>query len=355
MDLSSRERVLRMYEHKEADRIPFLDVPWKGTIKRWEREGMPENMDWRDYFGTDKLYEIGTDISPKFENRIIEETNKYKIYTTSWGVTIKTLKEEDCTPEFLDFKVVNNEEWNKAKIRITDSIDSLPLYYLKENYDKWLSEGAWLTGCFWFGFDNTHSGMTGLETLLIAFVEDPDWVKEIFNTTLDHSITHMEMLWDMGYRFDCIKWSDDMGYKGTSFFSPEMYRDLLMPAHKRAVEWAHSKGIYAYLHSCGNIMGLLDDIMSTGIDALNPLEVKAGMDSFKIKKQYGDRLVLHGGINAVKWDKKDEIIAEIEEKVPVLKQNGGYIFASDHSIPNSVSLENMKLIVDAVKRCGSYK
>ena len=145
-----------------------------------------------------------------------------------------------------------------------------------------------------------------------------------------------------------------MGYKGTSFFSPELYREVLKPFHSRAVKWAHDRGIYAHLHSCGNIMGLLPDVIDTGVDALNPLEVKAGMDTLKIKKEYGDKIVLHGGINAVKWKDPDAIIAEIEEKVPVLKENGGYIFSSDHSIPNDVSLENMKLIINKVKELGKY-
>ena len=149
-------------------------------------------------------------------------------------------------------------------------------------------------------------------------------------------------------------WYDDMGNKGTTFFSPQMYRELLQPYHKKAVDWAHNRGIVAQLHSCGNIMTLVPDILATGVDALNPLEVKAGVDALKIKKQYGDRLLLRGGINAVNWDNKDAILAEIDEKVPVLMENGGFIFSSDHSIPNSVSLENMKSIVARIKEVGQY-
>ena len=82
--------------------------------------------------------------------------------------------------------------------------------------------------------------------------------------------------------------------------------------------------------------------------------IKAGMDPLKLKKEYGDRLVLHGGINAVLWDDADAIIDEIDRLVPALKENGGFIFSSDHSIPNSVSLENFRRIVEEVKRVGSY-
>ena len=149
-------------------------------------------------------------------------------------------------------------------------------------------------------------------------------------------------------------WYDDLGYKGTSFFSPALYRELVQPYHKRAVDWAHDRGMVARLHSCGNINELLPDILATGIDALNPIEVKAGMDPLQLKRDYGDELLLHGGVNAVLWDDRECIIAEIERVVPKLKENGGYIFASDHSIHAGVSLENFRAIIETVKRCGSY-
>ena len=101
-------------------------------------------------------------------------------------------------------------------------------------------------------------------------------------------------------------------------------------------------------------MTRVDDLVDIEINALNPLEVKAGMDPLLLKEKYGDKLVLHGGVNAVLWDDKEAIIEEIRRVVPVLKKNGGYIFSSDHSIPNSVSLENMKAIVEEVKKVGTY-
>lgn len=69
---------------------------------------------------------------------------------------------------------------------------------------------------------------------------------------------------------------------------------------------------------------------------------------------YGDKLVLHGGSNAVNRKYPEKIISKIEDKVPVFKENGGYIFSSDRSIPNDVSLENMKLIVEAAKKADKY-
>lgn len=352
--MTSKERFSRMFQHKEADRVPIFDSPWAGTIARWEREGMPKGMDWRDYFDTDKVSTISVDITPRYEEKVLEETDDYRIVTSEWGVTMKQFKEQDSTPEFLDFTVTTPEAWEKAKARMTVSKDRIDWKRLEQDYAKWQQEGHWIEGMFWFGFDVTHSWTVGTETMLIAMIEEPEWVEDMFDTYLDRSIQHFNMIWDAGYRFDSIFWYDDMGYKNTPFFSNEMYRSLLQKYHKKAVAWAHDHGIYARLHSCGDIMPLLPDIMDTGIDALNPIEIKAGMDVFKIKQDYGDRLVLHGGINAVLWDDKEAIVEAIRQAVPVLKENGGYIFASDHSIPNSVSLENMRSIINTVKEAGKY-
>lgn len=352
--MTSKERFLRMYEHRDADRIPIIDTPWNGTIRRWHREGMPEGVDWRDYFDVDKIEYIPIDITPRYKEQVLEETDRYIIATSPWGVTMKHFKEEDSTPEFLDFTVTSADEWEKAKSQMTLEDNRIPWDLLAANYDRWVAEGRWISANFWFGFDVTHSWMMGTETALIAMMEEPELMKDMFSTYLDRCMVLFQKIWDAGYRFDEIFWPDDMGYKGTTFFSRPMYQSLLQPYHKQAVDWAHAKGIYAHLHSCGDIMSLIPDILETGVDALNPLEVKAGMDVPGLKRQYGDRVVLHGGINAVLWNQQDAIMAEIEKLVPVLKENGGYIFSSDHSIPSSVSLDDFKAIVQKVKAVGSY-
>ena len=352
--MTSHERFTRMFQHRDADRVPIIDGPWGATIRRWRREGMPEDVSFVDYFGLDHVSHIGANVTARYEERLIEETDEYKIVTTGWGVTLKQWKDAASTPEFLDFKITTPALWLDAQKRMQDLSNRIDWERLARDYPRWKAEGRWISAGFWFGFDVAHAGMVGTETLLIAMLEEPAWVMDIFDTYLSSCETLFDQIWDAGYAFDEMMWYDDMGYKGTTFFSPKIYRELVWPFHKRAVEWAHKKGIYARLHSCGDVRTLLPDIVATGVDALNPLEVKAGMDALQIKQAYGNKLLLHGGINAVLWDDKERIIAEIERLVPKLKENGGYIFASDHSIPNSVSLENFSAIIEAVKRCGSY-
>ncbi|MGB2615255.1 MAG: uroporphyrinogen decarboxylase family protein [Phycisphaerae bacterium] len=352
--MTSCERFRRMFEHREADRVPIQDSPWNATLERWRREGMPEGVDWRDYFGVDKVADIGVDNSFRFERRVLEETDEYLVEANQWGATVKNWKHVASTPLDLDFAIKDRGAWEKAKKRLTPTSDRIDWNYLETNYSLWRKEGRWIEAGLWFGFDITHSRIVGTERLLYAMVDDPEWCVDMFNTFLDLDLALLDQVWEAGYTWDAVTWPDDMGFKGKQFFSPAMYRSLLKPVHKRAIEWIHSKGGYAHLHSCGNIMPFVPDLLEIGVDCLNPMEVKAGMDPLALKRDCGDRLVLHGGVNAVLWDDRDAIVAEIERLVPALKASGGYIFASDHSIPSSVSLENFRAILDAVKRAGAY-
>lgn len=352
--MTSRERFQRMFEHREADRVPVIDDPWGATIERWHREGMPDGVDVRDFFGLDRVATIGVDVSPRYPSRVLEETDEYRIHTTAYGATLKDWKHAGGVPEFLDFTIKDRTSWQIAKARMTPTRDRIPWDHLQASYRGWRDEGCWIEAGLWFGFDVTHSWTVGTTRVLLALVEDPEWLMDIFDHMLDLNLQLLDMVWEAGYTFDAVRWPDDMGYKHSQFFSVPMYRQVLKPFHRRAVEWAHAHGARAILHSCGDVNPFVPELLDIGMDGLNPLEVKAGMDPVALKRQFGQRLVFHGGINAALWDDLPEIEAEMRRVVPVMKRNGGYIFSSDHSVPSSVSLEGFRQIVELAKELGSF-
>lgn len=354
-ELTTRERILRTYQRKEIDRVAMADWAWQGTVRRWHEEGLPEGVDWQDYFGFDKTVLFGTDNSPRFEERVIEENDRYIVKTTKWGQTLRVFKALDSTPEVLDCYYDSREKWAEAKERIlTPHEDRINWKHLKDNYDKWRAEGRFMNLQLWFGFDVAHSHMVGTENVLIGMYEDPEWIMDMFDTYLTVSLRQAQEILDAGYAFDGIRWPDDMGYKNAPFFSLDMYREMLKPFQKRAIDWAHERGLVTELHSCGYIEPMIPDLVELGLDMLNPLEIKAGMDPFRLKSLYGDKLAFHGGINAQLWDRPEVVLAEMERIIPAMKEGGGYVFASDHSIPNSVSFDTMKQIAEAAKRLGKY-
>ncbi len=353
--MTTYERISRMFAHRDADRIPIIDYPWDATIERWRREGLPADADYVDFLGLDHIQVISVDSSPRYPVQTLEQTEEYRVHTTAWGATLKDWKHTGGVPQFLDFRIRDPGTWREAKDRMTPTRDRIDWAALDRNYKIWRHRGDWIQGLLWFGFDVTHSWTLGTERVLYALIEQPEWLTDVFNTMLDVNIALLETVWDAGYTFDSIMWYDDMGYKHNQFFSVRTYRNLLKPVHKRAVDWAHAKGIKAHLHSCGDIRPFVPELVEIGVDALNPLEVKAGMDPIDLKRRYGDRLVLHGGINAVLYDDIDALETEMRRVIPTVKLNGGYIFSSDHSVPSSVSLPSFRRLVQLARELGSYE
>ena len=92
------------------------------------------------------------------------------------------------------------------------------------------------------------------------------------------------------------------------------------------------------------------------LDCLNPLEAKAGMDLIQLKKQYGNNLAFMGGIDVQAMAAADPkvIEEEISAKIPIAMEGGGYIYHSDHSVPNDVSFNQYKRVMDLVLKYGAY-
>jgi uroporphyrinogen decarboxylase len=351
--MTMHERMTRMYERQHADRCPILDHPWQSTLERWQREGMPADADWIEYLGADSVVQIGVDNSPRFPVQVIEETDEYIIQTNEWGLTKKDFRDRHSTPHRLDYRVQDPDSWAEAKARMEPDPSRVDWDRLRRNYRSWREQGAWIGAGFWYGFEVTYSHMVG-PALFLAMVEQPEWVIDMVNTYLDLCITMFEMVWEAGYHFDQVNTWNDMGFKGKQFMSVQMYGDLFKPADRRLAEWAHQRGLKVYYHSCGNINPLVPELIDAGVDLLEPMEVKAGMDPLQLKADYGDQLAFHGGLNAILYEEPESMWAEMERVIAVMKENGGYIIGTDHSIPDNVSLDTYRRFVALAKELGSY-
>ncbi|MBC7317116.1 MAG: hypothetical protein H5T70_11900, partial [Chloroflexi bacterium] len=107
-------------------------------------------------------------------------------------------------------------------------------------------------------------------------------------------------------------------------------------------------------HSCGNVTPFVAEWADLGVDLLNPLEVKAGMDPLALKAQYGDRMAFWGGLDARLYEEPEAMWAEMERIIPVMKEGGGYIAGTDHSVPDTVSLAVFREFVARAKALGRY-
>ncbi|MEE9166511.1 MAG: hypothetical protein V3U24_03480 [Candidatus Neomarinimicrobiota bacterium] len=103
------------------------------------------------------------------------------------------------------------------------------------------------------------------------------------------------------------------------------------------------------MHSCRDVNAYIPELPDIGLDALNLLEVQAGMDPVYFKRIFGDGLVVHGGISAALRDHPDQMRSEMERAVPIMKQKGGYVLSLDDSVPSSVSLNDFQQVITLAK------
>lgn len=204
-------------------------------------------------------------------------------------------------------------------------------------------------------FEMMHP-VCGHEYMLMGMALDPDWVKDMVETYSELLINLMKMLFAEEGKPDGIWYFEDMGFKEHPFMSLDMYRDIIQLGHKKTIDYAHSLNLPVMMHSCGFIGPLMPGIIESGIDCLQVIEVKAGMDLLKLKREFGDKLAFCGGIDTRNLVANDinAIRAELEEKIPVVKEGSGYILHSDHSIPTDCNYETYRYFVDKGLKLGKY-
>ena len=111
------------------------------------------------------------------------------------------------------------------------------------------------------------------------------------------------------------------------------------------------------VHSCGMVEKLVPGLIEAGMDCLQVIEVKAGMDLLKLYKEYGERISFMGGIDVrvLYTNDRRQIDAELEAKIPIVMGNNGYALHSDHSIPNTVHYEIYRYFIERGLELGTYR
>ncbi len=352
--MTSRERVLKVLNHEIADRIPIEDSPWPSTVQRWHREGLPEDMTPKEYFGYEFEY-FGADLTPRFPVKVLERNDEYIIATTPQGGKRKNHRDYSTTPEVIDWPVKTKEDWKEIKKRMKPDFTRVDWATGLANNKTAQEDGKFVCFSAACGYDGLQQYLRS-EQLLTTILEDPDWVKEMVTTLAENIIIMAELMLMNGFRFDGAFLFNDMGYKNGLLFSPDAYKKTHYDADRLLYAYFHSKGMRTMLHSCGNVSELVPVLIDAGLDCLQPLEVKAGMDLINLKAKYGDSLSFMGGIDVRLMADEDpsKIEEEIKRKLVAAKSGGGYIYHSDHSVPKNVSFQQYCLVMELVKKYGEY-
>ncbi len=351
--MTSIERVANTLDRKPVDRIPVAISPWGATADRWRSEGhIPDDEDVQEHFGQDLRNGgwLSSVADLDFEPVTIEETEETILRLDGNGAKLRRHKLHDSTPEHVDFTVKDRAGWEERIKPHLVKLDRRRIAF--EDYRRKKEFAAEKQRFFCWGgvppFEQIHP-MCGHENVLMGMALDPDWVKDMVNTYANMTIMHLETLFAEEGKPQGFFVFEDLGFKHKPFMSPAMYREILMPGHKRLFDFAHSLGCKVIVHSCGYVEPLVPGLIEAGMDCLQAMEVKAGMDLPRLFANFGDKISFYGGIDVRTLISNDRALIdeELEKKIPpVVGNGGGYILHSDHSEPPDISYETMLYFVE---------
>jgi len=150
---------------------------------------------------------------------------------------------------------------------------------------------------------------------------------------------------------------DDFAYNKGPLMSPQHFRELFYPGLKRVIQGFKDLGLYVIKHTDGNIWPIIDMIIDSGIDCLDPIDPQGGMDLGEVKAKYGDRVALKGNVDCahlLSFGTTEEVIEATKIALKQGMPGGGFILSSSNSIHSAVKPENYAIMVRTVKEYGSY-
>lgn len=357
--MTGKERIANILRHEPVDRIGLFEHFWSDTRKSWIAQGkLDPAATMEDAFGLDMQEHWTFNLTTRldFQPEVVAENEDTITLFDGNYATLKRHKKHDTTPEHVDFKVRERGAW-EALIKPCLTADPARIDFV--GYRKAKAEAERSGRYFvWSGtnvFEMMHP-VCGHEYMLMGMAEDPDWVREMAGVYARLTIALQEILFEKEGKPDGIWYYEDMGYKGSPFMSPAMYREILKPAHRETIAFAHSLGLPVIMHSCGYVEPLLADMIDAGIDCLQVIEVKAGMDLLRLHRRFGDRIAFMGGIDVRTLYSNDRQIidAELLAKIPQVMKGYNYVLHSDHSIPKTVGCETFQYYIQKALMLGTY-
>ena len=158
----------------------------------------------------------------------------------------------------------------------------------------------------------------------------------------------------VGPYIDIVLFGDDLGGQQGPLISPEMYRRLYQPFHRKLWNRAHELAeVKVLLHCCGGVRPLIPSLIEAGLDAINPVQINAaGMDADGLKQKFGKDLTFWGGgcdtRDILPYSTPEEVAAHVKKQVQTLSNGGGFVFQQVHNILADVPPENIVSMFDAV-------
>jgi uroporphyrinogen decarboxylase len=375
--MNSRERVLAALNHQVPDRIP-IDL---GSFPGATSMNVRAYQNLLEYLGIKRDVRIGALImfTAEIDQDILDQFHvDTKTITPS-----RPLSDFNFPEEFLDHpwgvKWRRSTDFTYAPVEgpfqkiinpTAEDIQKFPWPKPPEieNFDQWREKGKRfrqetdkaLVGRVPPGIFTIAQFMRGFEGWMMDLILNRKFSDAFHERLAETWVETVEGVIDaVGENIDIIMFGDDFGLQNQPIVSPQMFRERMKPLMKRMIGRIKSQTqAKIALHSCGSVFALIDDFIDIGIDVLNPLQANAkDMDAAKIKEKADGKLALWGGIDThevLPQGTPQQVREEVQRKISIYGQGGGYMLSADHNILVDVPPRNLITMFEAAFQLGKY-
>ena len=348
--MNSRERVLCSLNHEEPDRCPVFASFVPETVDKLREATGSNEPDIGVFLGNDMVKDcVGLELSFYGE--------PYPEYSDAWGIKWRYKENEyGVYTEIAEHPLAGD----KSKL------DSFEVPDPEENsqYDnfrkmkKLYGKEKWIIGSSQISIFEAAWYLRGMENLLIDMVSDTDYAEALMDKVMEFPLKASRKYADLGA--DMVWFGDDISMQTGMMMSVEMWRDFIKPRYATLFSEVKktNPNIKIAYHCCGNCEAILEDMIDIGLDVLNPIQPMA-IDPVMVKKKYGKRLVLFGGMciqRILPFGTIRQIRDEVRRLIDQCGKDGGYILCPAHHIQADTPVENIMAFYDeALKKTGGVK
>ncbi len=279
------------------------------------------------------------------KSEVLEETDEYVISRDARGRRMRLNKGVASIPLPLDYPVKTMDDWLGVKSHYE---------FTEERFGKdWetrarahLEAGRVVTVGIPGGFDEPRQ-LLGEEAVCMAFYEQPELIEDILKTIGDTALKVLDRV-SSTVQVDLLSVHEDMAGKSGSLIGPKHIEEFVAPYYRRVWDMLQDRGARLFdQDSDGDMNSVIPAFLDAGVNLMHPMEPAANMDIVRAREEHGTRVAFYGGIDKhVIRRSRDEIVAELEYKIPPMVQTGGCVIALDHRIPNGTPLANYRFYIE---------
>jgi uroporphyrinogen decarboxylase len=339
--MNSRDRIIAALERKEPDRLPTFE--WKISqpiIDAFVRGG--DEMDFVEAAEHDAVC-----CAPSYEKlEIIDD----ETYIDEFHIK-RHLTGGDKYPVSIGYPITDVHSFKSYRPPPLDSSKRFEkIERTIERFGNGRAIVVNLHDVFSFPRD-----LMGLHNFLMSFITNPDLVRKIVGFSVDYNLELAKLVKQR--QVEIIGIGDDLADNKGPFVSPRMFREFLYPEFKRVVRGYKELGFYVIKHSDGNLNPIMDMLVDTGIDCIDPIDPLGRMDIGDIHDRYGDRVARKGNIDCVHTlvdGTEEQVLNEVRDCIRKGSPGGGHIISSSNSLHAGINPDLYKVMLRTVSDYGTY-